>query len=190
MTFDPIRNPVDYIILAGERSPGIAEVHGASSPRRWDERKGYAQSGARVVFRGVGLSRFRVTLKLLTAEDWDGWHEWRNVVQRPPVGERARAKDIWHPILEDLGITSAVVEDVLQPEQDDKGEWIAEVRFIEYRAPVPRIESIRSSEREELTGLDREIAINSAQINLNRAILNQQEAQLYAAQQAQTVAAE
>lgn len=190
MTFDPIRSPVDYILLAGQRSPGIAEVHGASSPRRWDERKGYAQSGSLVVFRGVGLARFRVLLTLLTEDDWSAWHEWRDLVQRPPIGERARAKDIWHPILEDLGIASAVVEDVLQPEQDDKGEWVIEIRFIEHRMPVPRIESITASETEQLTGLDLEIETNRRQIRLQQAILNHQNARLYAAEQSQTVAAE
>ncbi|MEM9075159.1 MAG: hypothetical protein AAGE52_42065, partial [Myxococcota bacterium] len=112
MTFNPIAAPIDHILLANRRSPGVAIVTNANSPRRWDERKGYAQSGARVVFRGIGLARPIVTLRLTEQQHWDDWHAWRELVQRPPIGSRARALDIWHPILEDQDIKAVVVEDV------------------------------------------------------------------------------
>jgi hypothetical protein len=149
MTFNPLDEPVDYILLANQKSPGIAVVEAASSPRQWDERKGYALSGARVVFKGIGLARPIVTLRLLTTEDWDAWHQWRPLVQRPPVGVRARAQDIWHPILEDLGIVSVVVEDVSQPRQVADGEWNIEIKFIEFRRPVFTLETIGSSDTAE-----------------------------------------
>ena len=160
MTFNPELAPIDFIILSNEISPGLAVVSGASSPRRWDIRKGYALSGARPVFRGVDVAKPIVTFRLLSFEDWNEWHEWRAKVglQRPPLGERARAKDIWHPILEDLGIVSVVVEDVAQPVQVADGEWNIVVKFIEYRRPVFTLEAIGSSEeREELS--DNEQAI-------------------------------
>lgn len=146
MTFNPYRDPVDYILLAGEKSPGVAIVSEASSPRQWDERKGFARSGARVVFRGIGLSHFTVTLRLASESDFDAWEAWKPLVDRPPVGERARAKDIWHPILEDLGISSVVVEEVIQPTQNENGIWDAVIRFIEYRRPVRILEPIEGSE--------------------------------------------
>lgn len=146
MTFNPVTNPVDYILLANQRSPGIAEVNATNSPRRWDERRGYALSGARVVYRGIGLARPIVTLRLYTEDDWNDWHEWRQIVQRPPVGERAHALDIWHPILEDLNINSVVVEDVLQPKQTADGEWSIDIKFIEYRRPVLNLEVPEGSE--------------------------------------------
>ena len=142
MTFNPELAPVDYILLSNEISPGLAVISGASSPRRWDIRKGYALSGARPVFRGVDVAKPIVTFRLLSFEDWNEWHEWRNKVglQRPPIGEgrSGQAKDIWHPILEDLGIVSVVVEDVLQPVQVADGEWNIVVKFIEFRRPVFR----------------------------------------------------
>lgn len=162
MTFNPVSEPIDYVLLANRRSPGLATLSNVSSPRRWDERKGYALSGARVVFRGIGLARPILTLRLYTEQDFADWHEWRSLVQRPPVGERARAQDIWHPILEDLGITKVVVEDVLQPRQTADGEWSIDIKFIEFRRPVRTLESIGASEeREPATGVD--LAIENLQ---------------------------
>lgn len=168
MTFSPLTNPVDYIELAGQRSPGIATVSGASSPRRWDERKGFAMSGARVVFRGIGLAHFTVTLRLVSAQDWDDWEAWRPLVQRPPVGVYARAQDIQHPILADLDITSAVVEDVSQPSQVEDGVWDIEIKFIEYRRPMPALSSIDGTDDQPRARSTRDgvIAGQSAQIEV------------------------
>jgi hypothetical protein len=149
VSFDPTASPIDYVVLAGQRSPGIAEVLGTSSPRRWDERRGFGFTGAALIFRGVGLARPVIKIKLYTAQDWADWHAWRALVQRPPLGERARALDVEHPILDDLGISSIVVEDVLQPLQTADGEWTIEIRCIEYRRPLPAIQRIEGSATDE-----------------------------------------
>jgi hypothetical protein len=139
VTWTPLSSPVDSIVLAGRQSPGIADVQGAGSPRRWDIRKGYALSGARAVFRGMDIARFRVRLRLYTKADWSAWHDWKAIVQRPPSGTRPQALDIWHPVLEDCGIASAVVEDVSQLEGAESGEWTVTISFIEHRPPLPMI---------------------------------------------------
>lgn len=136
MTFNPVTNPVDYILLSNRRSPGLATVAGANSPRRIDIRRGYALSGSRPVFRGIGLARPIVTLRLFESQDWDDWHAWKELVQRPPRGERPRARDIWHPILEDQGVSSVLTEDVGQPMQTADGEWSIAIKFVEFRRPV------------------------------------------------------
>lgn len=135
MVWDPLSQPVDYIKLGGQKSPGLAEVLGATSPRKWDERGGYGLSGSTVVFRGVGLCKFSVKLKLYTEEDWADWAAWKPLVDKPPLGTRARAQDIWHPLLEQLGVAAAVVEEVSQPEQTNDGEWTVSIKFIEFRRP-------------------------------------------------------
>lgn len=136
MTFNPLTAPVDHVILSGSRSPGIATIDGASSPRQWDERRGYGLSGATLVYKGLKLARFSLELRLLTAEDFDAWEAWRPMVQRPPAGQRPQALDIEHPITEMLGIRSVVVEDVLQPKQTGDGEWTVEIKLLEFRAPA------------------------------------------------------
>jgi hypothetical protein len=136
MSWNPLAQPVDYILLSGQRSPGIAEVTGASSPRRYDERRGYGLSGATVVFKGIGLTRCTVKLRLYTEQHWADWEAWKPLIDRPPLGSRPKALDIWHPFLEALEVKSVVVEDVSQPEQTDDGEWTIEIKFVQYRKPT------------------------------------------------------
>ncbi len=165
MTFNPEIAPVDFILLANQRSPGLAVISNANSPRRWDERKGYALSGSRVIFRGIGLARPIVTLRLLSFEDWVDWHLWRPLIQRPPVGERSKALDIWHPILEDLGIISVVVEDILQPKQVADGEWNIDIKFIEFRRPKRTLETVGSSKERSNDPADRILEALTTQVD-------------------------
>jgi hypothetical protein len=140
MAWRPLTEPTDKLLVAGQESPGLVEISGAGSPRRWDIRKGYALQGARAVFRGLDVSRFRTRFRLIEAADWDAWHEFRPLVDRPPTGERPQALDVWHPILEDVGITQAVVENVGQAEKvGDSGEWAIAIAWIEYRRPAPLV---------------------------------------------------
>jgi len=112
MSWDPLNLPIDAFILADQVSPGLAEIVGASSPRKWDERKSYALSGASLVFRGVGLARFTARIRLYTPEHWGHWHAWKSLVVRPPAGERPKSLDIWHPILEEQGKLQDLAPDV------------------------------------------------------------------------------
>ncbi len=165
MSFDPLAAPIDYALVAGKRTPGIAEIHGASSPRKWDERKGYGLSGATVVFRGVGLAKPTMVLRLYTAEDWAAWHEFAPIVARPPSGQRPRSLEIWHPILEDLGVRSVVVQDVSQPEQTTDGEWTITIKLIEFRRPVFALARPEGSQTTVTDPVDREIEMNRARIS-------------------------
>ncbi len=156
---NPLEEPIDYILLAGRRSPGLAVLTGAGSPRKWDPRRGYGLSGGTLIFRGNDFSRFNCTLRLVTTEDWDDWSTFKDIVQRPPLGERARAKDIWHPFLEDLGITSVVVQDVLQPAREgDTNIWSVVIKFIEFRRPQITLSQPEASDTEEDDPNSRRIA--------------------------------
>lgn len=140
MVWDPINEPQDYILLVQQKSPGIAEVVGASSVRKWDEPSGPGISGARSVFMGRPLAHFSVKLRLYTAEDWAAWHAWKPLVTAVPKRRGAKGKDtgaldISHPLLAEVGISSVAVEELKAPEQTDHGEWTIEIRFIEFRPP-------------------------------------------------------
>lgn len=163
MSFDPINSPIDHILLANRKSPGIAVVRGASSPRFWDKRRGFALSGARIFFRGNDLSEFFVTLRLLNEKHFDDWHEWRDLLKRPEPGVRQTALDIWHPILEDMEIISAVVLDWNQPTQIADGEWTVDVKFMEYRRPVRINSEAEFSEEAPIPQTEGERAIRSAE---------------------------
>jgi hypothetical protein len=138
--WDPIVAPCDYILLGGKKSPGIAEVRGASSPRKWDEREGFGISGSFSVFKGRGLAHFSVILKLYTAQDWADWYAWKPVVDKLPTrrgggGKDSGTLDIWHPLLEALDIKAVGVAEVMQAEQTDNGEWSIEIKLLEFRHP-------------------------------------------------------
>lgn len=131
--WNPIQEPTDRCLLGGYPTPGLCEVSGASSPRKWDEQAGYAMTGAILIYRGIGLSHFTMRFKLYTTEHWLQWSEIRPILLRPPLGTRARALDVDHPVLNEVGITHLVIEDVSAPEQVEDGVWSIEAKCIEYR---------------------------------------------------------
>jgi len=163
-SWNPLTTPIDYFKLSGYRSPGIAELTGATSPRKWEERGGYGLSGATVVFRGVGLCYFTFKIKLYTENEWAHWLAWKPLVDRPPFGTRAKAKYIWHPFLEHLGVTSAVIEEVSQPEQGESGEWIVSIKFIEFRKPVVGLAKPEAAPTAPLTETEIEIEASKKEL--------------------------
>lgn len=133
-------SPWDFILLAGQRSPGLCDIKGASSPRKWDEAQGYGLSGAILRFTGLGLAKFSVVLRLYEPAHWEAWQSFKAIVQKPPQGVRPKALDIYHPALEQLEIKAVVVEEVSQPEQTgDTGEWSITIEFREWRRPRPQL---------------------------------------------------
>lgn len=157
MTWNPLTQPVDFIKLAGHKSPGLAEVIGATSPRKWEERGGYGLSGSTVVFRGIGLCKFSVRIKLYTEQDWNDWHVWKLLVDKPPLGTRAKALDITHPLTEELGVAAVVVEEVSQPEQTNDGEWTITIKFIEFRKPKVALAKPDAAKATEADPIETEI---------------------------------
>ncbi|AKF06082.1 hypothetical protein [Sandaracinus amylolyticus] len=177
MTFRPLTEPIDYIVLAGRRSPGIATIEGADTPRDFDERRGFGVSFARLRFRGVKLARFKVLIELVTEQDWDDWHTWKDLVARPEIESDPRRQsssifprltapplDIEHPILADLGITAVVIENALQPVQTDPGKWAIEIRCIEYRAPIVALEQTQGARDRQGDNIESQIELNSRTI--------------------------
>jgi len=129
------RYDVDKINVAGQLSPGACEISRGVSPNKWDERLGYGLSGSTLVFRGTGLATFTVKIKLWTDEHLAEWEVWRELVGRPPAKRYPKALKVWHPILEDLGVSAAIVEKRGQLTKTDTGGWEVEIYFKEYRRP-------------------------------------------------------
>lgn len=146
MSWNPIEEPTDFAVVAGQRTPGLCDVKKAGSPRRWDKRRGYGLSGSTLVYRGTDLGEFSLCLRLYTVDDWNAWHAFKGVVRRPEAGRRATALDIVHPQLAEVDITSAVVLDVLAPVQTSpEGEWTIEIPMQEFRRPVVTVAPVAAS---------------------------------------------
>lgn len=170
MAYDPIASPVDFVVVAGQRTPGLAEVVGAGSPRQWDERRGFDMSGATLRFRGKKLARFSIKLTLATSEDFAAWNAFSPVVLAVPAGGRG-ALQLVHPILNDWGIRSGVVDDVLQPTPDgDTGKHVVEIKMIERRPPTPAGSTTAgSADSPAPNPLQARIETNRAQIAMQNA---------------------
>lgn len=154
MSWDPIANPVDYIVLGGKRSPGVATVSDWADEREWAERRSALMSGATLIYHGGPLLRGKVTLLLSTSEELAAWHTFKTMLERPPPARpvtafaaassdtivqrrpSGRVLDIAHPQLADLGVHRVVVGRRGQLEQVEPGVWSVETSFIEHRPPV------------------------------------------------------
>jgi len=146
MAWNPLDDPIDHFLLAGKKSPGIAEILGLGSPRKWDIKKGYGTSGATTVYAGDDVAKFSAKIFLTTTADWDAWHAFAPLVEKAPDGSKPKALDIWHPQCEQKDIRSVVVEDVVGPSRDgDDGRWVVEIKFIQYRAPKPAMAKPKGS---------------------------------------------
>ncbi len=131
----------DFVILGGEKSPGRATVTGAGSPRKWDKQSGFGFSGASLIFLGEDLSDFDLLIDLWEPEHWVAWNSFARVLEKPPIGVRAKALEIVHPLINrsPIKITQVVIRDVTQFEQSDTGLWTARIPLTAFRAPKPAL---------------------------------------------------
>lgn len=160
--WNPIDSPVDYIVLAGKKSPGIATIFGADRPRKYDEQNGYGLSGATLRFTGLGLSHFKVELMLYTTEDWDAWNVWKSVLDKPPTGRVPQSLSIRHPLLDSVQISQVVVENDVAPEQVGDGVWKVEIKFSQFRKVRIALAKIEGTKDTPVDPADKAIAALTA----------------------------
>lgn len=127
----------DFILLAGQKSPGRATVTSAGSPRTWDKQKGWGFSGATLIYTGDDLPDFDVVVDLWDQSHWTQWNSFARVLEKSPTGIKPKALEIIHPLLNraPLKITQVVIRDVTQFEQSAKGLWTCRIQLTAFRAP-------------------------------------------------------
>lgn len=134
--FDPIGAPVDHFTIAGQQSPGVAELEGVTLSRTIDERKGFGLMGATTIVRGQKLARFTAKVRLFEPEHFDQWQAFVDVLRQfNPREDRMRGFAFSHPLTDQLGISAVVVEEIGAPSQTGDGEWTATIKFVEHRRP-------------------------------------------------------
>lgn len=166
MALNPLRTPVDYAIVAGKRTPGIAFVEKADATLKWDQAQGYALSGAVARYTGDALVDFVLRIQLRTDADWEGWEAFKPVVAKPPRGVRPKAISFWHPFTEDLGVSSVVVKLRTQPNPIDDGTvYEIQIGLMQFRRPTPRYAAPEAAKTKESDDpYDREIARLTQQV--------------------------
>ena len=159
-------DPVDYVILAGKRSPGIADVLGASAAFEFNVHQPPFATGARIVFKRRELAKFEVRLRLYSFEHLRELEAWRPLIDTPPGARRAaQGLDIVHPLLNPLGITSCVVTSVGQLEPIDNGAWMLPIKFLEYRGlPKQSLAKVEGSKAEPVDPVEQRILTNNREI--------------------------
>jgi hypothetical protein len=135
--WNPIRNPVNYYLLCGKKSPGIVTMSGLNQPRRIQELMAPGFAGATCVYLGWKPCHFSATHTLLTEEDWLEWMTFKTMLKLPARGQRPKALSFWHPFADmfDPPIRSVLVEDVLQPITNDNGSETIEVKYAQFERP-------------------------------------------------------
>lgn len=127
----------DYIVLAGQRSPGLCEVTDAASVINWDVTKASGQSGATVKYTGDSLIEFTVTFFAWLTEHFVEWETFGRLTGKPAPGAEPEARDIVHPYLTDpdIDVHSVVVKGMTQWNQVEPGKFAKKGKFLQYRAP-------------------------------------------------------
>lgn len=136
-----MRSPgLNRMTVNGVPSPGRVRISGAGIPLNWEVRPGYGMTGATVVFRGRGLSKFTCLFEFWDQDQLDMWDPFAKVFDVPqkPIGPKL-ALGVSHPVLDALGIRSAVMENMGQLEINASGLWSITVAMLEYRAPIKAI---------------------------------------------------
>jgi hypothetical protein len=136
----------EYIMIGGDPSPGKCTIRGANSPRGWDERKGYALSGATLVPTGDELATFEILFEFWDETQIPLWYSYAakyfdKAVRLIPGSLVPKALGIEHPILSapPIRITEVVVVDATQLEQDETNGWSCVVKFKQYRRAKPAL---------------------------------------------------
>lgn len=175
MPFNPVRNPINVLVLDGKPSPGLCTIKNADQIREWAERGGFGQTGGFSIFKKVKLAHPVVEFKLYTAEQWDEWHEWSPMIYQLP---RARVGDAGvtggylrceHPILEDARITALGVEKIRSPVQSEDGVWEIVVEFIQYHRPETTLSKPEATKPKPVDPYEQQIAALRAE---NEALMN------------------
>ena len=129
----------NYIVLAGVPSPGVCIVQGLTNPRKLQINDGYALSNATVVYLGDSLPKFSVTLQMTSALDLREWKRFAKLLATPPLGTRPNALKIEHPLIEECGIKSVLVEDRTQLTPSPTGLWTVKIDFVKWQKPAPAL---------------------------------------------------
>jgi hypothetical protein len=142
MSLNPIDHPDQYdaIVLADQRSPGVCKLGGPMLDHGWEKQEAKGSGGGETIQNGAKLVEFTCELYLWRDEKVDHfarWVEWRPLLRRPVQKGAAKALDIYHPQLAELGVTSVVCSKEGSLEPDGAGGAKVKLTFLQYAPAKP-----------------------------------------------------
>lgn len=139
----------DTILVGGEGgtpSPGICEIAGAKPKNEWDVKRGKGAQGAQYTYNGLEPARFTATFTLWRSpgitgpsdpDDYEDWLAFVALLKYDPTRKDIQAVDIYHPALDDVGISAVIVEGISSWVHKGGLKFEATIDFIQY-APAPQ----------------------------------------------------
>lgn len=131
----------DTFFLGDFSLPGKAEVKvGSGAGRKLDTRAAAGSDGWSLVDRGASPVKFTVTLTLWTQDQYDRWSEASRIItSQLGLGRQRGANDVArNPVLADLNVTHAYIEEVGGLDLKGDGSATVELKFVQFKPPSRR----------------------------------------------------
>ncbi len=133
MAANPLRGSAAWNVfkVAGIPLPGIPTVTGCVAADKLDVKKGKGTKGSTVSYEGDDPKPFKVSLHLLTEQQYDEWidGEARRILMTPPEGKTAKAFSVEHPKCQECRISSALKVSVSAANEVGDGSWKVEIEL-------------------------------------------------------------
>jgi hypothetical protein len=171
--WNPIKNPINFYLLAGHTSPGTVVISGMGQPRVIIEIRAPGSAGATCVYAGWKPSHFSAIHTLTTEEDWLLWDNFRTLLTLPARGQRGQALDFWHPFAQMFvpPIRAVLVEDVGQPQTQENGSETIEIKyaqFTKHRIQYSKPDAAKPVPEDALDKANREATEQQARLEAQR----------------------
>lgn len=132
--------PWDEVWLAGAKMPGIATVEGDGIRRKLDIKSQKGSAGATITDNGDEPGRGKIQIEIWTEAQWMELQQYLPTLSPRKRGGTKSVTDVYHPLLELLGISRIYITDVVIPKHDKRqGRLKVVFSFLEwFPAPKPQ----------------------------------------------------
>jgi hypothetical protein len=134
----------DSLRIGEMRSPGACRLSGDGLRIGWDVQNATATAGATTKRINAPLKKFSAEFDLsnavddLNVSDFDLWDPFQTYLLEMVADQKKPfARDVYHPDLARVGITSVTLEGIGLMTPDGKGGGKIKVDFLEHRPPKP-----------------------------------------------------
>lgn len=140
------------------RSPGAVTLSGDGLKPGWDIQNATGSAGATTKRTGEQIREFDADFQLATEEDFDAWDDFQEYLEEMVANaKKPFARDVYHPDLARVHISSVTLGPVGLMVLDGKGGGRIKVHFLEYRPPTPA-KAAGATKTEGNTVIDKDIA--------------------------------